>query len=308
VGLGLTISNALAVILSGKRDDSGIHVASKFGMGSKFSFNLLKNLNPVNEEIFPPKECFIKSIEQRISDDKEDSQEIDIFPSKNLKEDARKEDLEDISIDLERLEPKMLRYKTSQKINISHLNSHSHLHNSPELNIYKKITTDSQENNSYERQIPTSIQILPEIQKCLARKSTFIDKGKSPNKENCVLIVDDNPFNLLVAENLVKETGYSVKTAIGGYEAIKMMEEFPKENKIMKAILMDCQMPIIDGYETSKILVEKMKEGKISKVPIIALTANNSEEDIKRCYNSGMVGHLTKPTSKATLTEAFSKL
>jgi len=71
---------------------------------------------------------------------------------------------------------------------------------------------------------------------------------------------------------------------------------------------MDCQMPILDGYETTKILIEMMNKGEISHVPIIALTANNSQEDIKRCYDCGMVGHLTKPISKESLRAALAKV
>jgi len=67
-------------------------------------------------------------------------------------------------------------------------------------------------------------------------------------------------------------------------------------------------MPVLDGYETSRILIEMMNNGKVHKTPILALTANNSKEDIDRCHESGMVGHLTKPTSKTSLIEALSKL
>ena len=51
-----------------------------------------------------------------------------------------------------------------------------------------------------------------------------------------------------------------------------------------------------------------MNNGKIPKVPILALTANDSEENRKKSYNSGMVGHLMKPTTKDTLLEAILKL
>jgi len=51
-----------------------------------------------------------------------------------------------------------------------------------------------------------------------------------------------------------------------------------------------------------------MKEGKLPKTPIIALTANNSEEDIKKCRDSGMTDFLTKPTSKESLEIALAKL
>ena len=123
-----------------------------------------------------------------------------------------------------------------------------------------------------------------------------------------VVVVDDNAFNLLVAEKLMKDFNYSTRTVLGGHEAIDMIKSLCAEGETIKAVLMDCQMPVMDGYETTKILRQLMENNKIPKIPIIAWTANSTEEDIQRCYDCGMSDYLSKPTSREKIRKAFSKL
>ena len=120
-------------------------------------------------------------------------------------------------------------------------------------------------------------------------------------------MVDDNPFNLLVTERLLKNLDYLVLTAIGGNEAISLLKSSDLEPNAIKYILMDCNMPVLDGYDTSRILNNMMDRGEIPKIPIFALTANNNEEDIEKCYEYGMNDYLTKPTTQQTLLAAFAK-
>ena len=321
IGLGLTISNALAVMLSGKRKEREIKVTSQYGMGSSFTFNILKDLkSDLNIE---PKSS--KNSDQKILKLKEENNDPEeqislrveklYFPSNLEFEDLesgdsrQKDEISDISVNLD---TKLEKYKTLSRIDISRLNSQSQFNDSQTPIIIKK---DSDQKDEPQRQntlyFASSQQSIQGPTKGVVRKKSRFASGGNLSKEkedSHILIVDDNPFNLLVAENLVKETGYTVKTASGGHEAIRKIEEFANQGQAVKVILMDCQMPVIDGYETTKILIEMMNNGKIPKVPILALTANNSKEDIKRCYDSGMVGHLTKPTSKKALVKALSKL
>ena len=292
VGLGLTISNALAVMLSGKKEGQEIRVTSQYGKGSIFSFSILKDLISETSE-----GELIKKREHSEQLNDEDEGNIEDF---ELLELGERENVAEISTEMGTLHSKLVKYKTSENINIFNLKADLKANSPSKANVNQKETFVHQP----EQEINT-----PEgIQVSFPKKASSANCINNLDENNCILIVDDNPFNLLVATNLVKETGYMVKTAIGGHEAIKRMEEFSKAGQNIKVILMDCQMPVIDGYETSKILIEMMSQGKVTKVPILALTANNSKEDIKRCYESGMVGHLTKPTSKKALTQALLNL
>ncbi len=72
-------------------------------------------------------------------------------------------------------------------------------------------------------------------------------------------------------------------------------------------VFMDCQMPIMDGYDATRVLKRLMKEKKIPEVPIVALTANNSVADKKKCLDVGMCEHLTKPLTDVDLKRILKK-
>ena len=73
-----------------------------------------------------------------------------------------------------------------------------------------------------------------------------------------VLLVDDNPFNLVVAEQLISSHGFKVKTALSGHATIKIITENEHEKEPIKLIFMDLQMPVMDGYEATKALKKLM--------------------------------------------------
>ncbi len=70
---------------------------------------------------------------------------------------------------------------------------------------------------------------------------------------------------------------------------------------------MDCQMPVMDGYETTRVLKEKMKKKEIPNIPVIALTANDSEKDKEKCRKVGMSDYLTKPLNEPKLKKMMLK-
>ena len=114
-----------------------------------------------------------------------------------------------------------------------------------------------------------------------------------------ILAVDDNPTNLKVAVGLLRKLGYTVVTARNGEEAITTYEANRSE---IKAILMDCQMPILDGYGATR----KMRALGY-QVPIIAMTASVMPEEIEACYTSGMNDYVTKPMYLPLLSAILKK-
>ena len=106
-------------------------------------------------------------------------------------------------------------------------------------------------------------------------------------KTDIVLIVDDNPNNLLLLEKMLSREGYSVLKAHNGIEAIEVLE-----HNRPHLILLDVMMPELDGYETCKILKEA---DKTRLIPVIFLTAKTEQEDITKGFEVGAVDYVIKP-------------
>jgi len=104
---------------------------------------------------------------------------------------------------------------------------------------------------------------------------------------NSILIIDDNPMNLLLTSKILESAGYLTKTALSGQEGLKMvLEELPS------LILLDISMPDMDGYEVCELL--KANE-KWKNIPVIYLTANMQTEDVVKGFKTGGVDYITKP-------------
>jgi len=120
--------------------------------------------------------------------------------------------------------------------------------------------------------------------------------ARAKNIMKNILIIDDNSFNPLAAKHLLESLGYQVETALNGKLGVDLIKSMSLINKRpFDVILMDLQMPVMDGYEASRVLKKMMEREEIGEVPIIALSANNSEDDNKRCNKVGMYDHLSKP-------------
>jgi len=122
---------------------------------------------------------------------------------------------------------------------------------------------------------------------------------------NQILVVDDDPFNIMALSAHLKTYKFSVDDAHNGKAAIEKIKakcQFDKKSHY-KMIFMDCQMPIMDGYEASKALKEMMNQGEIPKMPIIGCTAFTSKSKLGECYKCGMDSVVTKPVLTEQLTE-----
>jgi CheY-like chemotaxis protein len=104
-----------------------------------------------------------------------------------------------------------------------------------------------------------------------------------------LLVVDDNEINRLIAYELLKHEGAEVELAEGGLDAVNLILT---TNQIFDVVLMDIQMPDIDGFEATQRI---RKDQRFTSLPILALTANVSQQDIDDCLAAGMNGHIGKP-------------
>jgi signal transduction histidine kinase/CheY-like chemotaxis protein/HPt (histidine-containing phosphotransfer) domain-containing protein len=118
-----------------------------------------------------------------------------------------------------------------------------------------------------------------------------------------ILLVEDNEFNKMVAEDTLKLflTNPQIDFAVNGEIAFERAKE-----KCYDFILMDIQMPKMDGVTATK-LIRKLPIPN-SQVPIIAMTANVFEEDIKHYLASGMNDYISKPFEIKVLIQKISKL
>ena len=105
-----------------------------------------------------------------------------------------------------------------------------------------------------------------------------------------VLLVEDNLTNQKLAQLLLKKLGYETHVVADGQEAVTTFATLP-----FAAILMDCQMPVMDGFEATALIRKAETEQGRPRIPIIAMTANAMQGDRERCLAVGMDDYLSKP-------------
>ena len=119
-----------------------------------------------------------------------------------------------------------------------------------------------------------------------------------------VLVGEDNDVIAMILEQMLDSLGWRVFIAKNG-EAV--VEEATREGADYDVILMDIQMPVIDGIEATRLIRSRLA----SPPPIVALTANTLETDVKQYLEIGMAGVIPKPIQRddlvATVNEAVGK-
>ena len=128
------------------------------------------------------------------------------------------------------------------------------------------------------------------------------DPALADTRAPTVLVVDDNLINLEVACAMLAKLGYKVLKATGGQAAIDSVAAALERGERLAAVLMDVHMPEVDGIAATRAIVAA--HGTAAP-PVIALTAGDSREDMKRCMEAGMVEYLTKPLQLRALVKAL---
>lgn len=117
-----------------------------------------------------------------------------------------------------------------------------------------------------------------------------------------LLAEDDWLCGEILCELLEDETGRPVSITANGRAALEMFESVNGE---YDAIIMDVQMPVMNGYEAARA-IRRSGCGNAKTVPIIALTADASEESARSAADSGMNGYLAKPVNIDRLRKAVA--
>lgn len=118
----------------------------------------------------------------------------------------------------------------------------------------------------------------------------------------CVLLVEDNDLNMEIAQFMLENQGMEVITAWNGLEAVDTFNR--SELYQIGVILMDVMMPVMDGLQAARI-IRTLEREDAKTVPILALTANAFEEDVKQSKEAGMNEHLSKPLKEKEMLSAI---
>ena len=115
-----------------------------------------------------------------------------------------------------------------------------------------------------------------------------------------LLLAEDHPINQKVALKILSNLGYQADIVANGQEAIEALK-----NKSYDAVLMDCQMPVMDGFQAT--IAFRAMEGNRKRTPVIALTASAMEGDREKCLEAGMDDYISKPVDPTVLAELLDK-
>jgi signal transduction histidine kinase/CheY-like chemotaxis protein len=139
---------------------------------------------------------------------------------------------------------------------------------------------------------PSTLSTVP----TLSIVRTAADSQERPR----ILVAEDNVVNREVAVRMLDQLGFRVDVVEDGQGAIEAASHL-----LYDAILMDCQMPVVDGFEATAAI--RLLDGPAARTPIIALTASAMHGDRERCLSSGMDDYITKPVRRAVLSETLRR-
>ncbi|MCR5421303.1 MAG: response regulator [Lachnospiraceae bacterium] len=159
------------------------------------------------------------------------------------------------------------------------------------------------------------------IQKPLFRSTLYHELRKYLNDEqegltdgglstNCevdisgmrVLVAEDQYINAIVAQTILEENGVTADIAEDGKLALEKFEAEPVGT--YDCIFMDLRMPNMNGLEAT-MAIRSLEREDAKTIPIIAMTADAFAEDIKRCMDAGMNGHIAKPVDEEIIKKTL---
>lgn len=117
-----------------------------------------------------------------------------------------------------------------------------------------------------------------------------------------VLLAEDHPLNVEISRRILERQEMEVVCAENGYAALDLFESH--EAHYFDIILMDIWMPEMDGYEAAR-RIRKVAHSDAQMIPIIAMSASNSQEDVDACREAGMNAHVAKPVEPQKLYQVL---
>lgn len=117
-----------------------------------------------------------------------------------------------------------------------------------------------------------------------------------------VLLVEDNELNLEIAKMLLEDEKMVVTTAENGEEAVDIVSQSVPGR--FDFIFMDIMMPVMDGLEAAR-QIRTLNRKDTKEIPIIAMTANAFQDDIRDCIDAGMNAHIAKPIDSKKIEDTL---
>lgn len=118
-----------------------------------------------------------------------------------------------------------------------------------------------------------------------------------------LLLVEDNPINTEIARMLLEHEGFVIETAEDGKAALDAVAAAEPDR--FDAVLMDIQMPVMNGYEAAAAI--RALPAPRCDIPIIAMTANTFDDDIRKAHEAGMDAHIAKPIEIDDMLETLAE-
>ena len=119
-----------------------------------------------------------------------------------------------------------------------------------------------------------------------------------------ILLAEDQHINAVVANTLLTEAGAGVDIVEDGRQAVDAFSNAGEG--YYDVILMDLRMPNMNGYEAT-VAIRALDREDAKKIPIIAMTADAFADDVRKCMDAGMNGHIAKPIDSELIKRTLSK-
>ncbi len=306
-GLGLAISKQIVELMGGT-----IHVASHTGKGCSFTFTMPSGVEAdVKQKFLPPSNTALAGKQALLIDN---SSIVGAYGSQQLKH---------LGVDCEVIDSGINALEHIRELSSKgrHLDILLIDEDMPGLRApdFLRLVRDESSirncliavlNNPWDKDCPEKIEAVSylskplktgELKSCLEQHllggvlEVKRDKGRTIEKlytrPRQVLVVDDNRANQQVAIGMLERMGCQCQLAENGKVAVEMVVRHRFD-----AVLMDCYMPVMNGYDATKQIrmYENNRAGERG-LPIIAMTANNTQTEAERCTVAGMDDFLSKP-------------
>jgi len=142
------------------------------------------------------------------------------------------------------------------------------------------------------------------VKRAEVQAASIAPSGPEPLKGLHLLVAEDNEMNQFVTQQTLARAGCTCEIVSDGLQAVQATER-----GVYDAVLMDCQMPVMDGLEASRRIREREAASSATRrLPIIALTAEALSGDKEKCLAAGMDGYVSKPINPGELFKAISAL